>query len=71
MPQFHSRLNTAASDFERNREDMLALIERVETITPGRRKSPQRASRVSISGGLCSPVNASRASWTPVCRFSS
>ena len=33
MPQFHSRLNPATSEFEKNRDDMLALIERVQTIT--------------------------------------
>jgi geranyl-CoA carboxylase beta subunit len=33
MPQYHSRLNTGTDEFKRNREDMLGLIERLQTIT--------------------------------------
>lgn len=33
MPRYHSRLSTATDEFKRNREDMLGLIERLQTIT--------------------------------------
>ena len=68
MPQFQSRLNTSTEEFASNREAMLALIERVQTITArAAEKSAASKPRFDKRGALLPRPRGK--STVPVSRF--